>query len=107
MRNGDIFLNCDEITRQLIDDTKVFDIKITRLNFSAQCFQKIKLINSFNSNEFYQKCLGITKFVASSALPLVVEFNQETAQKIFSGEIKSHLLMFLSKSSDAYAVSIS
>merc|ERR1711936_1254181 len=38
---------------------------------------------------------GITKFVASSALPLVVEFNQETAQKIFSGEIKSHLLMFL------------
>merc|ERR1712226_982711 len=46
---------------------------------------------------------GITKFVASSALPLVVEFNQETAQKIFSGEIKSHLLMFLSKSSDAYA----
>merc|ERR1712184_56734 len=46
---------------------------------------------------------GITKFVASSALPLVVEFNQETAQKIFSGEIKSHLLMFLSKSADAYA----
>ena len=43
--------------------------------------------------------------MASSALPLVVEFNQETAQKIFSGEIKSHLLMFLSKSADAYAVS--
>ena len=25
-----------------------------------------------------------------------------TAQKIFSGEIKNHLLMFLSKKSDAY-----
>jgi len=48
---------------------------------------------------------GVTKFVASNSLPLVVDFNQETAQKIFSGEIKSHLLMFLSKSSDEYAVS--
>jgi protein disulfide-isomerase A1 len=49
---------------------------------------------------------GVTKFVASSSLPLVVDFNQETAQKIFSGEIKSHLLMFLSKKSDEYAVSM-
>merc|ERR1711923_263950 len=48
---------------------------------------------------------GVTKFVASNSLPLVVDFNQETAQKIFSGEIKSHLLMFLSKGSDDYAVS--
>merc|ERR1712110_1005498 len=46
---------------------------------------------------------AVTKFVASSSLPLVVDFNQETAQKIFSGEIKSHLLMFLSKGSDEYA----
>merc|ERR1712020_206369 len=41
--------------------------------------------------------------VAANALPLVVEFNHDTAQKIFSGEIKSHLLMFLSKGSDEYA----
>merc|ERR1712088_1085916 len=46
---------------------------------------------------------GVTKFIASSSLPLVVDFNHETAQKIFSGEIKSHLLMFLSKGSDDYA----
>jgi len=45
---------------------------------------------------------AITKFIAANALPLVVEFNHETAQKIFSGEIKNHLLMFLSKKSDAY-----
>jgi protein disulfide-isomerase A1 len=46
---------------------------------------------------------AIGKFVAANALPLVVDFNHETAQKIFSGEIKSHLLMFLSKGSDEYA----
>merc|ERR1711963_120243 len=46
---------------------------------------------------------GVTKFIASNSLPLVVDFNHETAQKIFSGEIKSHLLMFLSKTSDEYA----
>jgi len=45
---------------------------------------------------------AIGKFVAANALPLVVDFNHETAQKIFSGEIKSHLLMFLSKSAEEY-----
>jgi len=45
---------------------------------------------------------ALVKFVAGNALPLVVDFNQETAQKIFSGEIKSHLLMFVSAKGDAY-----
>jgi protein disulfide-isomerase A1 len=40
---------------------------------------------------------NLKKFVQSEAMPLVVDFNHDSAQKIFGGEIKSHLLMFLSK----------
>lgn len=43
----------------------------------------------------------IKKFVSVNSLPLIVEFNHETAHKIFSGEIKSHLLLFLPKGDDA------
>merc|ERR1712073_164538 len=39
---------------------------------------------------------NIAKFVGSESLPLVIDFNHETAQKIFSGEVKSHFLMFSS-----------
>ncbi|XP_071442278.1 protein disulfide-isomerase isoform X2 [Hetaerina americana] len=39
----------------------------------------------------------IRRFVTAQSLPLVVEFNHETAQKIFGGEIRSHLLLFFSK----------
>merc|ERR1712209_117115 len=45
----------------------------------------------------------ITKFVEAESMPLVIEFNHESAQKIFSGAIKSHLLLFVSYKSDEYA----
>jgi len=40
---------------------------------------------------------NVKRFVSSQSLPLVIDFNHDSAQKIFGGEIKSHLLMFLSK----------
>merc|ERR1712070_938014 len=42
----------------------------------------------------------VAKFVSAESLPLVVDFNHETAQKIFSGEIKSHFLLFSSAKAD-------
>jgi protein disulfide-isomerase A1 len=39
----------------------------------------------------------IKKFLTAQSMPLIVEFNHESAQKIFGGDIKSHLLMFVSK----------
>lgn len=45
---------------------------------------------------------NIKSFVAANQLPLVIEFTQESAQKIFGGEIKNHLLLFISKTSDDF-----
>jgi len=36
-------------------------------------------------------------------MPLLVDFDHEVAQKIFSGETRNHLLVFLSHGADAYA----
>merc|ERR1712038_340696 len=46
---------------------------------------------------------NIAKFVGSDSLPLVIDFNHETAQKIFSGEVKSHFLMFSSAKAEDHA----
>ncbi|KAL8586048.1 hypothetical protein ACOMHN_023691 [Nucella lapillus] len=40
---------------------------------------------------------AIKKFISENSLPLVNEFTQESAQKIFGGEVKNHLLLFLKK----------
>merc|ERR1712038_1712682 len=45
---------------------------------------------------------SVLKFVSSEALPLVIDFNHETAQKIFSGEVKAHLLTFLSAKAEGH-----
>jgi len=42
---------------------------------------------------------AVKKHVQENSLPLVIEFTQESAQKIFGGDIKNHLLLFVDKSS--------
>lgn len=49
---------------------------------------------------------AITTFVRGESLALVTEFSDEAAPKIFGGEIKSHLLMFISKKSDEFAATL-
>ena len=44
----------------------------------------------------------ISAFVRSESLPLVFEFSDVVAPKIFGGDIKSHLLSFISKTADNF-----
>lgn len=40
---------------------------------------------------------AIKKWVFVNSMPYIVEFSHDTASKIFGGQIKYHLLLFLSK----------
>ncbi|KAM3921943.1 protein disulfide-isomerase-like [Leptodactylus fuscus] len=44
----------------------------------------------------------VLNFIKSNQLPLVIEFTEQTAPKIFGGEIKTHILLFLPKSASDY-----
>jgi protein disulfide-isomerase A1 len=45
---------------------------------------------------------SIRQFISTNQLPMVVEFNSQSAQKIFGGDIKVHVLLFGSQNSDNF-----
>uniref|UniRef100_H9KVX1 protein disulfide-isomerase n=1 Tax=Callithrix jacchus TaxID=9483 RepID=H9KVX1_CALJA len=45
---------------------------------------------------------SLLDFIKHNQLPLVIEFTEQTAPKIFGGEIKTHILLFLPKSVSDY-----
>uniref|UniRef100_A0AAY4AKM7 Protein disulfide-isomerase n=1 Tax=Denticeps clupeoides TaxID=299321 RepID=A0AAY4AKM7_9TELE len=45
---------------------------------------------------------SLLSFIKANQLPLVIEFTEQTAPKIFGGEIKSHILMFVPKASSDF-----
>lgn len=48
------------------------------------------------------KAEDINAFAAANQLPLVIEFSDESAPKIFGGSIKSHLLLFVNSKADSF-----
>ncbi|MGH0149866.1 UNVERIFIED_CONTAM: hypothetical protein FKN15_025213 [Acipenser sinensis] len=73
-------------------------IKSTPSTFSSQT-QFDEGRNTFEGEATKENLLA---FVKANQLPLVIEFTEQTAPKIFGGEIKSHILMFLPKSSSDF-----
>jgi protein disulfide-isomerase A1 len=50
---------------------------------------------------------SIKEFVGAERLPLVTEFTQDSAQKIFGGDVKTHMLLFVSKKADHFEEKLS
>ncbi|XP_037349695.1 protein disulfide-isomerase [Talpa occidentalis] len=59
--------------------------------------------NNFEGDVTKEKLLD---FIKHNQLPLVIEFTEQTAPKIFGGEIKTHILLFLPKSASEYDVKL-
>ncbi|XP_070581396.1 protein disulfide-isomerase-like [Ptychodera flava] len=55
-----------------------------------------------NDYDAEYKADTITEFVKSNSLPLVIEFSDTNAPKIFGGDIKKHNLLFVDKSGDNF-----
>lgn len=91
----------DDYPFGLVSDSAVFAEYAVEGEAAVSLFKKFDEGRNNLEGEITEA--AITKFVAGNALPLVIEFNQDTAQKIFSGEIKSHLLLFISAKAEAFA----
>jgi len=68
---------------------------------------KIVLFKAFdegrNDYEGEYNANDVSKFVTANSMPTLVEFSSETANKIFGGEIKRHLILFLSGKGEDFA----
>jgi protein disulfide-isomerase A1 len=90
----------DNVVFGITSEQAIFDeLKLTGEN-GVVLFKKFdEGRNDLTEGEFTAD--DMKAFIHSNQLALVTEFNQETAQKIFGGDIKVHNLLFASKKADA------
>jgi len=84
----------DDMPFGITSDSDVFaDSKVDK--DSVVLFKKFDEGRNDFDGELKEEALKT--FISSNRLPLVIEFTQESAQKIFGGEVKNHILLFLKK----------
>eukprot|EP00127_Corallochytrium_limacisporum_P007375 Clim_evm12s249 gene=Clim_evmTU12s249 len=68
---------------------------------------KIVLLKNFdekrNDYEGEHSASALSSFIAGNSLPTLIEFTEESAKKVFGGEIKRHSLLFVNKADDGFA----
>lgn len=73
-------------------------------------FPALVVYTDFDEKKFTYAGMFITddigNFVSGSSLPLVIEFSEATAPKIFGGDIKSHILFFQKFSDETWATNL-
>lgn len=104
-----LFTSAESAEAQLfLNIAKTIDSVVFGISTEKAVFDELKakpdtivLLKKFDEgrNDFDGKFVDaeIRSFIQANELPLVNEFNQDTAQKIFGGEIKIHNLLFDSK----------
>jgi protein disulfide-isomerase A1 len=97
-----------EISKQFIETAKSFDdIKFAIITDASVAKEleisdgQIVLFRKFDEPRLVfsgdAKQAEISSFVKSNQLPLIVEFSDQTAPKIFGGDVKTHALFFVKK----------
>ncbi|CBY34553.1 unnamed protein product [Oikopleura dioica] len=88
----------DDVTFAILDEEAAAELKVDA--------GKIALFKTFDDGRVdytgADSADDISAFVNSESLPLVSEFNDETAPKIFGGDITQHVLLFAAKSDGTY-----
>jgi protein disulfide-isomerase A1 len=84
----------DGVPFGITSDSEVFaDNKVE--NDKVVLFKKFDDGRSDYDGELVES--GIRSFIVGNRMPLVIEFSQDSAQKIFGGEVKNHILLFIEK----------
>jgi protein disulfide-isomerase A1 len=95
----DVAATLDDTPFGIASDAAVFkEYKVS--DDGAVLFKKFDEGRHDYDGEYETKALK--SWIQVSSLALVNEFTQESAGKLFGGEIKSHNLLFISKASDAF-----